>query len=119
MDQNPKMLMIRLSLTLQDPNAKILRELREEVERLRQLNETHALQNEAYQQAMDQIARRHQEDKRKALEQQFEQFTQYIRELTCMQASWHAEKAFRRGRKCKKLWGKIKSFVRNLGAIDF
>jgi hypothetical protein len=32
--------------------------------------------------AMEQIAQRHQEEKKMALEQQYEQFSQYIRELT-------------------------------------
>lgn len=66
----------------EDPNAKVIRELREEVERLRQLNQSHAQQQEIFQAAMEQIAERHQQDKQKALEKQYEQFSQYIRELT-------------------------------------
>uniref|UniRef100_A0A914I7I8 Kinesin motor domain-containing protein n=1 Tax=Globodera rostochiensis TaxID=31243 RepID=A0A914I7I8_GLORO len=69
----------------EDPNAKIIRELREEVERLRLLNQSHAEQNEQYQQAMEQITQRHQEDKCKALETQYEKFTQYIAQLSSNQ----------------------------------
>ncbi|KAL3097852.1 hypothetical protein niasHS_000587 [Heterodera schachtii] len=66
----------------EDPNAKVIRELREEVERLRQLNQSHAEQNEQYQQAMEQITQRHNEEKSRALEAQYEQFTQYIAQLS-------------------------------------
>uniref|UniRef100_A0A1I8AYI4 Kinesin motor domain-containing protein n=1 Tax=Meloidogyne hapla TaxID=6305 RepID=A0A1I8AYI4_MELHA len=66
----------------EDPNAKIIRELREEVERLKKLNETtQAQQQEALEEAMAQIAEQHNKEKQIALERQYEEFAEYIRDL--------------------------------------
>uniref|UniRef100_A0A915PBG2 Kinesin motor domain-containing protein n=1 Tax=Meloidogyne floridensis TaxID=298350 RepID=A0A915PBG2_9BILA len=66
----------------EDPNAKIIRELREEVERLKILNQTtQEKQQEVLQEAMAQIAEQHNKEKQLALEKQYEEFSEYIREL--------------------------------------
>ncbi|CAK5020647.1 unnamed protein product [Meloidogyne enterolobii] len=66
----------------EDPNAKIIRELREEVERLKKLNETtQEKQQEVLQEAMALIAEQHNKEKQLALEKQYEEFSEYIREL--------------------------------------
>ncbi|KAF7638016.1 Kinesin motor domain-containing protein, partial [Meloidogyne graminicola] len=66
----------------EDPNAKIIRELREEVEKLKKINlTTKTKQEEAIQEAMAQIVEQHNKEKELALEKQYEQFTEYIREL--------------------------------------
>uniref|UniRef100_A0A914L7E7 Kinesin motor domain-containing protein n=2 Tax=Meloidogyne incognita TaxID=6306 RepID=A0A914L7E7_MELIC len=66
----------------EDPNAKIIRELREEVERLKVLNQTtQSKQQEVLQEAMAQIAEQHNKEKQLALEKQYEEFSEYIREL--------------------------------------
>nr|CAD2184134.1 unnamed protein product [Meloidogyne enterolobii] len=66
----------------EDPNAKIIRELREEVERLKLLNQaTQEKQQEVLQEAMAQIAEQHNKEKQLALEKQYEEFSEYIRDL--------------------------------------
>uniref|UniRef100_A0A915MBF7 Kinesin-like protein n=1 Tax=Meloidogyne javanica TaxID=6303 RepID=A0A915MBF7_MELJA len=66
----------------EDPNAKIIRELREEVERLKILNQTtQEKQQEVLQEAMAQIAEQHNKEKQLALEKQYEEFAEYIRDL--------------------------------------
>jgi hypothetical protein len=65
----------------EDPNARIIRELREEVERLRMQISSQG-EGPSRQELLEQINLRHQEEKRCALAKQYDQFEQYIHELT-------------------------------------
>lgn len=71
---------VNVAVVNEDPNAKIIRELREEVDRLRlRISQSQEFQKE---ELLENLTRRHQEEKQAALEKQYEQFERYIQELT-------------------------------------